>query len=313
MNKLPISALLLAVMLAACAPPGPETSPTKGRITAIVAESHAALMQKEADEFQRLYPEAKVTLLPASSREAIVHLLNDSVRIVIVDRPLNREEQAVVQQAGIQINENKVAGDALVVVVPEQNPLENILLATLSAMARREITDWKNVPESKISGPIEFAFTGRNSGAYELLVQTFLKLQEEVVPAFIGSTQKEVLEYVMSHPRALGVVSAAAFYSLTRPRGVHQDTTSVLRHLAVERQDSTTKQFVKLHQANIYRGFYPLHYGVYVYITSSPARDPGPEVGFSTFIASNPGQKIIMNTGLVPSKVPIRLVQINED
>jgi phosphate transport system substrate-binding protein len=68
-----------------------------------------------------------------------------------------------------------------------------------------------------------------------------------------------------------------------------------------------------LHQANVYRGFYPLHYGVYIYCTTSDKRDAGPEIGFTTFVASHPGQKIIMDAGLVPATMPIRLVQINED
>lgn len=315
MSRIFLSLFVLFTSFTAChRRPEPENSPTRGRVTAIVAESHAALMQKEVEEFQREYPAAKVTLLAATTREAIVHLLNDSVRIVIIDRPLNAEEQAVVKREKIHLTENKVAEDALVVVVHEKNPLEQMTLATLADIVRGKITDWNRVPESSWSGPIEFAFTGRNSGAYELLVQQFLKLQEDAVPTFIAPTQNEVLDYVMSHPRALGIVSAASYYCMTRPQGVHQDTTSVLRALALERQDSTaTSKFVKLHQANIYRGFYPLHYGVYIYTTSSPNRDAGPEVGFGTFVASNPGQKIIMDVGLVPAKVPIRLVQTNED
>lgn len=305
--------LLIGICLTACQQQGADTNPTHGRTTGIVAESHAALVQREANEFQRLYSTVKVTLLPATTREAIVHLLNDSVRVIVIDRPLNAEEQAVVKNNNLSVHETKFALDALALVVHKQNPITKLTPATLKQIVRQEIKNWNAVPEGKWSGPIEFVFTGRNSGAYELLAQKFLHLTEEIIPAVVVQTQKEVLEYVSSHPRGLGIVSTACFYEVTKPQGI-PDTSSVLRTLAVERQDSTgAREFVKLHPANVYRSYYPFSYGVYIYTTSSPSRDAGPEVGFATFIASFPGQKIIQDAGLVPATMPIRLVQINED
>jgi len=313
MNKRFLILLTALGSLTACNQQEPETNPTRGRITAIVAESHAALMQLETDEFHRLYQAAQVILLTATTREAIVHLINDSVRIIIIDRPLNAEERTIVKNNDINIHETKIAIDALALVVHKQNPLENIKLATFRDIVRGEITNWNAWQRKNWSGPIEFVFTGRNSGAYELLAQKFLNLSEEIVPTVVAKTQKEVLDYVGSHPRSLGVVSTACFYSVTRPQGV-QDSTTVLRTLAVERQDSTgVSAFAKLHPANVYRGFYPFHYGIYIYTTSAPTRDAGPEIGFTTFVASFPGQKIIQDAGLVPATMPIRLVQINED
>ncbi len=304
-------AALLGSMAIGCQRQEVEITPTQGRVTAIVSESHAPLVQKEVDQFQSIYAKAQVTLLAATTREAIVHLLNDSVRIVITDRALNQEEREVAAEAGIKYAETKIAEDALVIVVHHDNPMQNISFQSLNEIVKREVTQWSQVPEAKWLGAIEFAFTGRNSGAYELLVSHFLKLQQDAVPTFIANTQKEVLDYVASHPRALGVVSAACFYAVTRPKGIQDTTTTtVLRALAVQQKDSTsTDKFVKLHQANVYRGFYPLHYGVYVYHTTSEKRDPGPELGFATFIASYQGQKIIMDAGLVPATMPIRLVE----
>jgi phosphate transport system substrate-binding protein len=320
MNSRVVTLLVLLASLAACNRQEAETNPTRGRVTAYVAESHAALLQQEVDEFHRLYEAAHINLLTATTREAIVHLLNDSVRIIIIDRPLNAEEQQVVKDNEIRVNETRIAEDALALIVNKQHPLENLTLATIKDIVRGKITNWRQVPEravtpdgNSLDGPIEFVFTGRNSGAYELLVQKFLNLQEEVVPAVVVQTQNEVLDYVKGHTRALGVVSAACFYAATRPKGV-PDSTTVLRALNVERQDSTTTgKFVMLHQTNIYRGYYPFHYGVYIYTTSSPNRDAGPEVGFATFVASYPGQKIIRDAGLAPATMPIRLVQTNED
>jgi phosphate transport system substrate-binding protein len=235
------------------------------------------------------------------------------VRVIIVDRALNVEERGVVEKAGITITETKIAEDALVLVVHRQNPMQNIALGSLKDIVTRKITEWSRVPEAQWSGPIEFVFTGRNSGAYELLAQKFLLLQEDIVPAVVAQTQKEVLDYVAGHPRAFGVVSAACFYSVTRPQGI-PDTTTALRLLAVPRTDTTAADvFVKVHQYYIHRGIYPFHYGVYMYFTSAPTRDAGPELGFTTFVASYPGQKIIQDAGLVPATMPIRVIQTKQE
>jgi phosphate transport system substrate-binding protein len=319
MNRIILCVAVLLGSLNGCNRQEAEISPTKGHVTAIVSESHLPLLQKEADEFHRLYEAASVTLLPASTREAVVHLLNDSVRVIVTDRALNAEERGVVEKAGIKITETKIAEDALVLVVHQQNPVQNMALASLKDIVTRKITEWSRVPEAKrpgskaLSGPIEFVFTGRNSGAYELLAQKFLNLQEDLVPAVVAQTQKEVLDYVATHPRAFGVVSAACFYSVTRPQGV-PETTTVLRTLAVPRTDTTAADvFVKVHQYYIHRGIYPFHYGVYMYFTSAPTRDAGPELGFTTFVASYPGQKIIQDAGLVPATMPIRVIQTKQE
>jgi ABC-type phosphate transport system substrate-binding protein len=317
MNKIILGMVILLGGLGGCSRQESETtSPTQGHATAIVSESHVPLLQKEADEFHRLYEAASITVLPASTREAIVHLINDSVRVIVTDRALNAEERGVVDKAGIKITETKIAEDALVLVVHQQNPVQNMTLGTLKDIVTRKITEWSRVPaapRAQWSGPIEFVFTGRNSGAYELLAKKFLSLQEDLVPAVIAQTQKEVLDYVATHPRAFGVVSAACFYSVTRPQGV-PDTTTVLRTLAVPRTDTTAVDvFVKLYQYYIHRGIYPFHYDVYMYFTSAPTRDAGPELGFTTFVASYPGQKIILDAGLVPATMPIRVIQTKQE
>jgi phosphate transport system substrate-binding protein len=138
----------------------------------------------------------------------------------------------------------------------------------------------------------------------------FLQLQEEIAPVFLAPTQKDVLEYVTSHPRAIGVVSAATFNTVAKPGGI-PDSASALKPLRLPRQDSTTtNEFVMLHQANIYRGYYPFHYKIYILST---AQRSGLANGFSAFVASHMGQKIIQDSGLVPATMPIRLVQLKED
>ena len=57
---------------------------------------------------------------------------------------------------------------------------------------------------------------------------------------------------------------------------------------------------------NIYQQYYPLTRDIYIY---TRADNYGVAAGFSAFITSAPGQKIVMSSGLVPATMPVRLVQ----
>lgn len=292
--------LLLCISLLACAQPE-EESPTRGRLHVLVTESHAALLQEQARVFERLYPDAKITITAASTREAIVQMMSDSVRLICIDRALNEEERAAAREAEIKIDEIKIAEDALALLVHEQNPARQMSLATLAEIMAGKKTSWDQVAGAKWSGRIEIALTGRNSGIYELLTRQFLRLTNEVPAALIAENQQQVVQYLSTHARGLGVVSMAAL----------QDSIPYLRALALPAADSAAaSDYVKPHQANIYRGWYPLRFPIYLCSTAERASLAS---GFVAFVTSHPGQKIFLDAKLVPATMPVRLVQINEN
>lgn len=284
-------------------------SATRGTITLMATESLAPLIQREAEEFHRLYTEANVTVLSTSTRDAIVSMFNDSVKLVIVDRPLNAEEQQVAKSAGIDVVRNKVAVDALAVIVNNRNRLEHTSLDTLESILTRAVLAWNDLPESRTRGRIELALTGRNSGAYELLVSHFFTITKPIVPDYVAEKQERVLQYTATHANAIGVVSLAALDTTDQP-GLQELKASV-HILSLRGRDSLNRSgYMKLHQANVYRELYPLHYPLYIYTTASSA---SVAAGFSAFIASTPGQKIFLNAGLVPATMPVRLVQTTQE
>ncbi len=291
----------LALLLFACELPV-EKNLKKGELSALVSEPYAVLLQQQAEEFHRLYRETKVVIAATTTREAIVRMLNDTVRVICIERQFNEEERAAFQAAEVGTVETKIAEDALAVLVSQQNPMRNASLATLKDIVSGAKTSWSEVPESKWSGPIELVLTGRNSGTYELLTRHFLKLANEPTPAHVAETSRGVLEYVDSHPQALGIVSSAAL----------QDSLPNIRVLSLEAADSIAagRPFVMLHQANIHRGFYPWHFPVYMYRLQEFT---GIALGFTAFVASAPGQKMLLEAKLVPATMPVRIVQLKEN
>ena len=286
----------------------PKESPTSGALGVYVSDSHVSLAKKEADLFASLYPDARITLYGASTRECLVHLINDSVRMVLTDRPLNKEELQIIDKADpkLKLDSLKVAFDAQALLVNRVNDLEDLTMADFTAIIDQEITNWQQLPASGLAGPLHLVTTGKNSGAYELLKYHFLRRSEDFVPSVIAANQAEVVKYVATHAQALGIASLAAFKEDTL-KSLTEETDGMVRPLAFVMPDSSgAPARQKLHQGNVYLKKYPLHYPLYVYFNRKSLL----AAGFCSFIASSPGQKIILNSGLVPATMPIRLVQL---
>lgn len=299
--------LLVVAILLGCSPQRSET-PTSGTLTVHVTESLAPLIGKAAEEFQRLYPEASITVVPASTRDAIVHLLNDSITCIVVDRRFNEEERDVTRRYTITYVETRIAEDALAVIVNKRNPIQRISMKTLESILRGTIRTWRAVPEVRWSGAIDLVLTHRNSGAYELLATHFFQLKEQPWLSLAVENQYDVFKAVAERERALGFISLATLHdTLTRPEVIQ--FRNATRVLGVAASD-TARTFHKPYQANVYREYYPLHYPVFLYTTGSYASLAS---GFSAFLTSVHGQKIFQNAGIVPATMPIRLVQTTQE
>jgi ABC-type phosphate transport system substrate-binding protein len=100
-----------------------------------------------------------------------------------------------------------------------------------------------------------------------------------------------VVDFVRSHPRAIGFVSMA-----WADRGAKALRLASLKGLGYWRPDPEA----------VYRGDYPLSRHMNLY-----ARPRGPALanGLITFVTSRDGQTLVHQGGLVPTAVPVRFVR----
>ncbi len=291
--------VLLAFFVACSRQEEPNT--TKGKLFMLATDTYVPLITKEADEFMLEYNKTNVKIAGTSTREAIVALLNDSVRCICVDRSLNPEERMVVQAAGLNLSTIRIGKDGLVLIVSDQNGSKSIGMETVKGIAEKSITNWRQIPGSHRTGPLEIVTTGKNTGIPELLQRRFFHLSQEFIPTMTGSSDKQIVQYIKDAPQAMGIVSFASV--LDRPKGIHM--------LGIEYTDSTSHtQIAEANQSNIYHDLYPLTYSLYLYI-SEPRLDVGS--GFGTFIMTIQGQQIIQDYGLAPEIVPSRIIQLTSE
>ena len=293
----------LLILLSGCAkrPPRDTSTETSGAATIPVSEELGRFVADEADEFDMLYPNARISLVPTTAREAIVDLLDEKVRTICIDRSFNDEEWGVTKKAGLTVVENRFAEDALAVIVHPSNRMDEIPFDVLKRIVASDIASWRGIPGSAMDAPVELVLTGKNSGMYELLQRQFFHIAGDLTPGRIVGTQREIITYVAAHPAAIGFVSVVPLRESHPPvRVVRVESTDI----------SDSRRFVGPNQMDIYHSLYPLHYSLYLYSVGDRA---GVGSGFGTFTMSNTGQKIVQDYGLVPVKIPSRVIQINPE
>jgi phosphate transport system substrate-binding protein len=299
-----ISAGLLPLLFTgiSCGPEEGE-SPTRGNLHVVTAESVSPVVTKVADEFNRLYPNAHVSLSVATTREAIVSMLNSEVKVIVSARELNSEEQEVVAKNGLYVEALRIAYDGIAVVVHPSNPVNRLSLEELRAITTGKIKSWRNLqPRARKSPEIFVAVGGPNTSEYEVIKTKVARDEPFTDRIYPCSTSTQVLKLVRQRPEAIGFVGTA--WLLQDSAGVKVlEIGTEEYHLDA---NGRMVRFFDPHPAHIYREFYPLRRTIYLY---SREKGYGLGAGFISFAASGPGQKIFLDNGLVPAVQPVRLTQ----
>jgi phosphate transport system substrate-binding protein len=293
-----------AMLFGGCFKERKET-PTKGYTSILVGESVAPVMQQEKEKFEELYREASIHLSVMPSREALVKFFNEeTTKVVVVSRSLNDEERMIAKRDKLVFQEHKIAVDAVAIIVNTENPVTKLRTTELDSILRGFITTWKPFGWRKSNAAIEICLPNQNSSTFEVVQTKVLHGHPFGTIAKMVNSSTEMIQYVTTHSNALGMVGLVWLSQ-------YRDTVKVLELSDPSAPDSLriAGQYFAPFQAHVYRRYYPLTREVYIY---SKADNYSVAAGFITFVASAPGQKIILNSGMVPATMPIRLVEITK-
>lgn len=289
---------VLALCALACRRPEGDT-PTSGRLAVMSADCIAPVAQKQIEEFQRLYEKAAITMQVASSRETVAQFLRGEVRAIFLDRQLHPEEKQIARARDIAIDSFCIAHEGVAVIVHPENPVAALNLAQIGAIYRGEIRNWREAGGPH--RPILPVALSRNSGTAEFVLAQAVRDTVFAPRTYVCASSAQLLATIAQRREALGFISSAWLNDSTVSRGAHAGKVKVLK-LA---QDSTSNP-VALYQAAVHRGDYPLRRSLYVFTRD---RRLDVAVGLTAFVTSAAGQKLMLNAGLVPATMPVKLVK----
>jgi phosphate transport system substrate-binding protein len=289
--------VFVCLLLGACSQESAE-GPTRGKLHVALEESVAPPIIRVIEQFNALYaPSANISyqVLPFASISADI----DTVRLFFTSE---RVQQNKLSTEEFNLINLIVAYDAIVVVADENNPTEKISTDQLAGLLTGRTKSWKELaPNDGRRSSIQL-FVSALAVPMPLYTRRFGLAS---IPTSAVRSSLEIIEGVAGNSSALGIVGIGWVDSL-RPR---------VKMLSVARSKSdadTTfappkEEFEKPfspHPANLFLNNYPMKRAVWM-----QGRTNGKDLaaGFSAFVASAEGQKILLQHGWLPATQKIKL------
>jgi phosphate transport system substrate-binding protein len=313
--------VVIAVMLMSCIgrSNAPKETLFSGFIEIVVDETLVPIIKEEIDVFEAMYPNSGIVVRPVSEYEAINLLLRDSTRLAVMARPLSNEEIATLNNRKLFPQSVKMAEDGIAFVINKNNKDSVITVENLKRILNGDVQRWTELfPKSNL-GKFSIAYDNRNSSTIRYIQDSVISSKELSTASFAAGSSDAVVDYVKKTPNAIGVIGvnwiSSEYDSITR------EFLSDIQVMRVKRDDSFTGYRVidqhssdaiacQPYQYYLYTRQYPFIRSIYLNVN-----DPlgGLPTGFTNFITSQRGQRIILKSGLLPATMPINIVNIREN
>ncbi len=282
---------------------------TSGVIPITCDECYKPIISEEIEVFETLYKTATILPIYTDEVEAINLLIEDSVRLAVVSRRLTENEKAAFTAKKMEVRERQIAVDAIALIVNKENADSIIGIPTLKKILTGEITDWSQInPASKL-GKIDVMFDNPNSSTVRYAIDSICggeKLSENL---YAQKTNLDVVNMVAKLPNSLGVIGVN--WISNEKDSTNMSFNDKIKVMAVSRYENATyENSFKPFQAYIALGEYPLKRDVFILISDYKK---GLSTGFTSFVMSDRGQRIILKSGILPATQPVRLVSIKDE
>ncbi len=281
-------------------------TPTAGRIKVGVDDSYRLLTEAEVYTFEAMYKYAHIDTVFNTEADVINDFMNDSVPMIIVNRKLTDQQVAYLKERQYIPKTTKIALDGIALIVNRENPDTSLFYQTVKEIFQGKITSWSQVNRKSKLQDIRVVFDNFKSGNPRYFKEKFA-LDSFPSSCFAAQSNAEVINYVEKNKNAIGVISVNWI----------SDPADTVSHnflkrfkvvgIALEGDNDPGTKFYRPFPGYIAEGSYPFTREVFC-INRQPYT--GLAHGFSSFIAGEKGQFIVLHSGLVPAAMPVRLVEI---
>jgi phosphate transport system substrate-binding protein len=271
--------VLLTVIFLGCSEP--SETPTKGNIIVGVDESVYPLLEKEKDSFQSKYPEAFLTLEKTNAADGIVNFINGRYKMLVSSRDFNKKELSFIQKDKRDIKKFKFCFDGITAITSVHSGISEITTDDLKKLFSGLLDGYTAVvPPAK-------------SGVYSLLSDSILSKLSYVDIKF-DSSAADVIGDVIKSENKIGFVGLNSVRDSSEIKLLQIGVTSNYPEI----------DYYQPHPGYFVTGLYPLSRTIYIFLDEVGL---GLASGFTTYLTSYEGQKIVLSQNLAPAAVPVKL------
>lgn len=286
-----------------------DETPTRGNIKIAVDESYQLLAEAELHTFLSTYKDAQVSPVYLPEDSLLKLFLDDSIKVIITSRKLTDNEVAYLKGKSFIPRTTRIAYDALAFIVNKSNPDTSIRYNMLKDIFSGKTSNWTQInPQSKL-GDIKVVFDNPGSNNVKTIMNKFGITGTLPANCFSATKNSEVVKYVENNPEALGIIGVN-WISDPRDSISHSFLSKINVVWVSSELDSDGPEFYSPHPAYIANKEYPFIREVY---TINRETFAGLGTGFTSFVAGDAGQRIILKMGMLPASLPIRLIEIRKN
>jgi len=286
-----------------------DETPTRGNIKIGVDDSYKLLFDTEIFTFESIYHYAHITPIYKTELEILDDFMKDSIRLMVSSRPLTKEEIDYLAGNQIIARSTKIAKDAIAFIIHKDNPDSMINYNTIGEILKGNVDAWKKInPKSKL-GDLKVVFDNIKSSNVRFMMEKYNLSNSFPSYCAAVNSNEEVVNYVESHPNAIGLLSVN--WISDRQDSVSHSFLTKVKVLAISNEiQPEGPDYYRPYQGFVADRSYPFIRDVYVI---SRETFLGLGSGLASFVAGEKGQRIILKSGMVPAVMPIRLVQIKSN
>lgn len=278
-----------------------KETPVSGTIHISADETFKPVMDAEVKVFESSFPNAKLIIHYKSEADCFRDLTRDSTRMILVTRPLNKEEERFyLDSIHFVPVYGKLAYDAVAVIL---NAHAHDSLFTMD-----EIRSLFSGYSKSGLQPVMDGLSATSTVRYA--IDSVLKGQPLSKGVLAAPNSESVIEYVASNPNALGFVGMSWIGDQDDPK--QREYLTKIKIAAIRCDSCPDKPFVQPSQENIAIKRYPMIRTLY-YILKEDFKGVGNN--FVNFLQFERGQLIFRRAYLMPARMSfeIRNMQITNN
>ena len=310
MTKILFFAVAL-IFIAACSSnsKSPTDTPVSGTATIACDETFFPILDMETDVFGSIYTQTNLKIKYVPDVDLFNLLLKDSVRLIISSRKLTEKEKEFFQYKKYFPREIHIATDALAIICNKSINDTILSIDELKSILTGKIKSWKDLSKTYPDEPIKVVFDNKKSSAVRQIIESVTKGEALSDNLKSGISNENVISIVEEQKYTIGIIGVSwisdkkdsTVRNFLNKIKVFSLTTDSIKNIATA---------YKPYQAYIATQKYPLTRSIYAILTE-PRQ--GLASGFCSFISSDRGQRIILNSGILPATQTLRIIKIRED
>lgn len=286
-----------------------RNTPTTGISTICTDETFRPIIESELDVFKTIYGYTDLKSDYVPENEAFRQLLNGDVQLIVASRPLTDAETQIFNRKKIFPRQSKIATDAIALIVSPESNDTMISIKQIKDLLTGNLERWDQINPSSSAGKIKVVFDNEKSGIVKYLMDSICGGKLVTTNVFALEYNRDVIEYTSTHPGVLGFIGASW---ISNPSdSLHLSFHKKIKVVSVsENAHPNSDNSYQPYQAYLADRIYPLTRDIYV-INAEPRN--GLVTGFSSYLASDKGQRIILKSGVLPAIAPTRVINVRKD